>query len=71
MAQCKTSASDAGGMGFISRADQIYHTLPTTRHRCNLDVLALAQSRGDGHRSLVAPERELSEYNKDFIFYVI
>jgi len=25
----------------------------------------LAQSRGDGHRSLVTPERVLSEYNKD------
>jgi len=25
--------------------------LPTTRHRCNLDVWALAQSRDDGHRS--------------------
>jgi len=28
-------------------------TLPTTRLRCNLDVWALAQSRGDGHCSLV------------------
>jgi len=46
-------------MGFKSRADQISHTLPTTRHRCNLDCtdVALAQSRGDGHRSLVTPER--------------
>jgi len=42
--------------------------LPTTRHRCNLDVWALAQSRGDGHRSLVKPERVLSEYNGDLIF---
>jgi len=33
--------------------------LPTTRHRCNFDVLALAQSRGVGHRLLVTPEREL------------
>jgi len=24
--------------------------LPSTCHRCNLDVWALAQSRGDGHR---------------------
>jgi len=39
----------------------------TTRHRCNLDVWALAQSRGDGHRSLVTPKRVLSEYN-DLIF---
>jgi len=29
--------------------------LPTTRHCCNFDVWALAQSRGDGHRSLVTP----------------
>jgi len=31
--------------------------LPTTGHRCNLDVWAPAQSRGAGHRSLVPPER--------------
>jgi len=37
--------------------------LPTTCHHCNLDVWALAQSRGDGHRSLVTLERGLSEYN--------
>jgi len=30
-------------------------------------VWFLAQSRGDGHRSLVTPERVLSEYNEDFI----
>jgi len=42
--------------------------LPTTRHRCNFDVWALAQSRGDGHRSLVTPKRVLSEYNEDLIF---
>jgi len=28
-----------------------------TRHRCNLDVWALAKSRGVGHRSLVTPKR--------------
>jgi len=39
-----------------------------TRHRCNLDVWALAQSRGDGHRSLMTPERVLSKYNKVLIF---
>jgi len=33
-------------------------------------VWALAQSRGDGHRSLVTRERVLSEYNKDLIFLV-
>jgi len=33
-----------------------------------LIVWALAQSREDGHRSLVTPERVLSEYNEDLIF---
>jgi len=42
--------------------------LPTTRHRCNVDVWTLAQSRGDGHRSLMISERVLSEYNEDLIF---
>jgi len=41
----------------------------TTRHRCNLDVWALAQSCGDGHRSLVTLERVLSEYSEDLIYY--
>jgi len=41
--------------------------LPTTRHLCNLDVWAPVQSSGDGHRSLVTPERVFSEYNKDLI----
>jgi len=31
--------------------------LPMTCYRCNLDVWALVQSRGDGHCSLVTPER--------------
>jgi len=31
-------------------------------------VWTLAQSRGDGHRSLVTLERVLSEYNEDLIF---
>jgi len=31
--------------------------LPTTHHRCNLEVWASAQNRGDGHCSLVTPER--------------
>jgi len=43
--------------------------LSTTRHCCNLDVWALAQSRGDGHCSLVTPKRVLSEYNEDLIFF--
>jgi len=42
--------------------------LPTTRHCCNLDVWALAQNRGDGHRSLVTLEMVLSEYSEDLIF---
>jgi len=32
-------------------------------------VWALAQRRGDGYRSLVTPERVLSEYNEDLIFF--
>jgi len=64
----KTSVSGAESMGFKSRTDQISNTLPTTRHRCNLEVWALAQSRRDWYRSLVIPETLLSEYNKDLIF---
>jgi len=46
--------------------------LSTTRHRCNLDVWALAQSCGDGHRLLVTPESwGLNEYNEDLIFLVL
>jgi len=36
-----------------------------------LIVWAMAQSRGDGHRSLVSPERVLSEYNEDLIFLIL
>jgi len=36
-----------------------------------LIVWALAQSRGYGHRSLVTPERVLSEYNDDLIFFCV
>jgi len=51
---------------------QIFHTLPTICHRCNLDVWALAQSRGDRHRSFVTPERVLSEYSENLIdFFLI
>jgi len=32
-------------------------------------VWALAQRRGDGHHSLVTPERVLSEYNEDLICF--
>jgi len=35
-----------------------------------LIVWALAQSRGDGHRSLVTPKRVLNEYNEDLIFFL-
>jgi len=41
--------------------------LPTTRHRYNFEVWALAQSHGDGHRSLVTSKRVLSEYTEDLI----
>jgi len=34
-----------------------------------LVVWALEQIRGDGHRSLVTPERILSKYNEDLIFF--
>jgi len=34
-----------------------------------LIVWALAQSREDVHRLLVTPERVLSEYNEDLIFF--
>jgi len=58
-------------MGFKSLADQISHTLSTTRHRCNLDVWALAQSRGVGHRSLVTPEiRVLASIMKILFFFM-
>jgi len=33
-----------------------------------LIVWTLAQSRGDGHRLLVTPEKVLSEHNEDLIF---
>jgi len=49
-ANSKMFASGAGGMGFKSRTDQISNTFPTTCHRRNLNVLALTQSRGVGHR---------------------
>jgi len=32
------------------------------------EVWSLAQSRGDGHRSLVTSDRVLRDYKKDFIF---
>jgi len=57
------------GMEVKSRADQISYTLPTTRFAtiATLIVWALAQSCGDRHRSLVTPERVLSENNEDLI----
>jgi len=41
--------------------------LPTTRHRCNLEVWALVQKCGKGHHSFMTPKRVLSEYNEDLI----
>jgi len=52
----KTPVSGAGGMSRPYRADQIFHTLSTTRHRCSLNIWALTQNRGVGHRRLVTPE---------------
>jgi len=66
----KTFASGAGSMGFRFRDDKISHTLPMTCHRCNLKVWDLAQSHGDGHRSLVTLERVLSKHNEDLIFFI-
>jgi len=57
-------------MKFYSRADQshtLYQRLATT---ATLIIWGLAQSRGDEHRSLVTPERVLSEYNEDLIIFV-
>jgi len=41
----KTFASGARRMGFKTRDDKISHTLPMTRHRCNLKVSVVVQSR--------------------------
>jgi len=60
----KTFSFGSGSLEFKSRFDQISHSLPTTHHRYNFEVLALAQRRGDRHRSPVTPERVLSEYNE-------
>jgi len=51
----------------IQLTGQMAQVVRANCHRCNLDVWALAQSRGDGHRSFVTPERALSEYNEDLI----
>jgi len=64
----KTFASNAGSTGFKFQNDEISHTLPMNRYRCNLKVWALAQSLEDGHRTLVTLERILSECNEDLFF---
>jgi len=61
-------AFGAEGIGFKFRTDQICHMLPTTRHRCNIDVWVLVLSRGDEHRSLMTSERVLSKYDEDSNF---
>jgi len=38
-ARGKTFASRAGSIRFKSRDDKISHTLPMTRHLCNLDCV--------------------------------
>jgi len=58
-----SSVPGEGCMGFKFRANQISFTLPTTYHRCNLDVWALAQSREQAH-SLPAARRGESWYSQ-------
>jgi len=46
------------------------------RFRAQIDSVITAFTplifcRGDGHRSLVTPERVLSEYNEDLIFFFL
>jgi len=56
-------------MGFKSRADQISHTLPTTRHRCKLEVRVLVQDHGDTCEPLTRDSRKgIEEYYKDMFF---
>jgi len=42
---------------------------PTCPPPCYATVWALAQSRGDGHRSLVTSESIFSECNEDLFFF--
>jgi len=44
-----------------------YQNIQRLATAATFDVWALAQSRRDGHCSLVTPERILSEYNEDLI----
>jgi len=55
----KLSASEARGMGFKPRADQISHTLPATHRRCDFERWTLTEA------AEMTPKRVLSEYNKD------
>jgi len=62
---------DESGKTFASgavRAEQIFDALPTTRHRCNLEGGPGCKAAEMGTRSLVTPERVLSDYNEDLIF---
>jgi len=53
-------------MEFKFRANQISSTsCQRLTTAATLMCGALAQSRGDGHRSFVTPERVLSDYNED------
>jgi len=62
----------ASGAGWDSNPEPIKS--PTHCQRlataATLFLWALAQSRGDGHCSLVTPERVLGEYNEDLIFFL-
>jgi len=66
----KTFASGAEGTGFKSRADEMSQTLRLAT-TAPWNVGLVAQSREDGHHSLVTLEWVLSEYIEDLIFLTL
>jgi len=64
-----TFASGAGGIGFKYQANQIFHTLPTTRHRCNLDVWSFGAKPRRWAPLTRDTRKGISEYNEDLIFF--
>jgi len=65
----KTSASGARGMGSYPELIKSPTCCQWLIIVATLIVWVLVQNRGDGHRSLVTPERVLSKYNEDLIFF--
>jgi len=55
-------------MEFKPRADQISHTLSTTRHRCNLGCVGLGAKSRRWAPLTCDTRKGLSEYNEDLIF---